>query len=354
MRKNGLVAAAAALLAGTGGPWPAVASVPPAKRPAPRPGVTGVKGTAQLPGDVGQVGATYTLTGYGRQPVNLTVTDFAYVGSRLDLAGKTVVPRSAADKFLVIDFTAQNPNPKSTLSVESGFVKFVAVDALGQDRVWEGLLENTESRLPLHSQLLPGQKVAARGYIEVPAEGEVPKLVLDWGARDNKVLRFDLHGVVKPVEEVLRDPADPSGATARAVIPDAKVGVTYPTAWFDVTVDKFELVPGPLGDRRKPGPGKVFLVTTLRAHNVAREDREFTCGGALRAEAADADGDRYEWVGTLYKASTDASAEVHVAPGAEKTYRVLTPVPQGAPLKTLSFSLRNDQRKLVYDLSGVK
>lgn len=329
-------------------------AAPPAKRSAPKPAAAGVKGTAQLPGDVGQIGVTYTLTPSGYRPLNLTINRLSYVASRMTLAGTTLWPDTADQKFLVIDFTVQNPNSDGPMNISRGFVTFTAVDAVGQNHNWNDRLEDTETHQNLSIALKPGQKVVGRGYIDVPAAGETPKLMLDWGAAGKRVMRFDLHGKVAPVEAVLRDPADASGATARAVIPDAKIGVTYPTAMFDVTVEKFEINPGPLADGRKPDQGKVYLVTTLRARNVMNEDRDFTNGNRMTADVLDADGDKYERDSDLYKGSTDARAEAAVPVGVEKTFRILTEVPKGDALKTLTLALGSKERKLVYDLAGIK
>src|SRR5579871_6690364 len=65
-----------------------------------------VQGTAQLAGENGKIGVTYTL---GKSsPYNFTLLDARYSASRVVIGGDTAMPK-ADEKLLVVDFTVQNP-----------------------------------------------------------------------------------------------------------------------------------------------------------------------------------------------------------------------------------------------------
>lgn len=321
----------------------------PAPKPAPKPAAPGVKGTAQLPGDVGQVGVTYSLAN-GGSTFNLTIHDMYFVATRMLFEGKVVFPE-ADKKFLVMDFTVQNPNSGQDLHVGTQNFKVTAVDASNQNSDDDYQVMNPLTNQDLDIDLKPGQKVAGKKYIVVPAGVQIPKLILDWGAP--RVMRFDLHGVVKPVEAVVHDPADTTGSIALATIPNAQVGTTYPCGPFDLTIEKFEFVDSAL-QGNAPDDGKRYLVATLRAKNATREDSDVNMGNGFTAFVMDSDGDKIDRAGDYLKASADEPADSAVAAGIEKRFRIYWPVSKSGSLKSLTLYLGDSYRHLVYDLSGVK
>lgn len=326
----------------------AAVAAPPAKKPVSKPAQPGVKGTAQLPGDVGQIGVTYSL-GSGDDTRNLTIHDMYYVASRLNFNGKVVYP-DADKKFLVMDYTIQNPNHVDTRAYTQTY-NFTAVDAANKNWTFDYNVMDMSTGQDLDTELKPGQKVDAKAYLVVPADIAVPKLILDYGGP--KVMRFDLHGVVKPVEAVVHDPADTTGTLALATIPSAQVGTAYPCGPFDMAVEKFEFTTASLGGNA-PDDGKRYLVATLRARNMTKEDQDISTGNGFTAFVMDGDGDKTDWTNTWLKVSADEQADSAVAPGIEKRVRIYWTVSKSTPLKTVTIYLGDAYRHLVYDVSGVK
>lgn len=317
-----------------------------------RSSVPPTKGTAQLPGDVGQVGVTYTL-GTGDDAYNFTLRKFSFVASRLTLAGTVRYP-DADKKFLVVDYTIRNPNSSAEFHAYSATFAMTAVDAVGQNYDLQGDAENTTTHQGLDISLKPGQSVDARLYLVVPAATPVPKLILNYGGP--KVMRYDLHGVVSPVEPLLAEPSDKTGATAMGTISPAKIGVTYPCGQFDVTVEKFAFSDAPIGGTA-PDDGKRYFIATMRiksANNATTGDADIANGNGFTAFTMNGDGDKTDFNGTYYKASSDDAADTAISPGIEKRIRVVFQVSKSGGLKTATFSEGDAYRKLVYDVSGVQ
>jgi len=346
MRKTGILTLLAIAGCAAAAPLSRPAIAAPVKKPvAPAPGV---KGTAQLPGDIGQVGVTYTLN--GGETYNLTIRSIYFVDSRLVLHGATFYP-DGDKKFLVVDYTVQNPNSNGELGVRWDRFKLTAVDATNQNYDQSGESENTTTHGDLDISLKPGQKVECRQYLVVPADRQVPKLMLDYSGP--KVMRFDLHGVAKVVEPLLHDPADPTGALALATINPAKLGVTYPCGQFDITVESLTLSTAALAGNA-PDDGKQYLIATVRVKNaMTKDDVDFNNGNGFTAFVMDSDGDKIDRAGDYLKASSDDTADTSIPTGIEKRFRIYFPVPKSGGLKTLTLSEGDSYRKLVYDLSGV-
>lgn len=325
-------------------------------KPKPKPKATqGVKGTAQLPGTVGQIGITYTLTPGGR-PNNFTIRKLTYHAARFLFRGQSYY-LPASQKALVIDYTVQNPNPDS-YRVSRGLFDVTVVDPQNQNHKNDDEVMNPDTGENLNIELKPGQKVNGVMVVPVPAAGEMPKLMLDWGDKNKKVMRYDLHGKVGAVEEVVRDPKDPSGATSFAVVDPAKMGVNYPTGRFNINVEMAEFTTDKLYSH-SPADKSRFLVFTLLVQNPNPQDEQFNYGSpanSLTSDLLTGDGDKLDRLhdALLSAREDDKEAQRVVVTHGEKRFRLVFEVPKDAPLKSLTLLEGNDSRKLVYDLSGLK
>ncbi len=158
-----------------------------AKKPAKKPAKAAAKkatgpvvlGTTQLPGDFGKIGQTYTMG--GSYPLNFTLQSVRYTAERFTVQNNTYVPADD-QKLMILRYTVHNPMPREQRYYWAD-LKFTAVDAIDTNHEFitavrrAGVKEQSFSQ-----QLKPAQKVEIEAAILVPANGEIPKLIVQHAA----------------------------------------------------------------------------------------------------------------------------------------------------------------------------
>lgn len=298
----------------------------PAKAPADRPAV---KGTTQLAGDNGQIGVTYTI---GKSsPLNITLTDSEYTVVRISEGDVAIAP-TGEEKLLVLRYTVQNPNSMET-ECDWGSLSFTAVDQSNNNHEATGIL-NAETGQRLSIVLKPAQKVSAIAVFRVPAQGQVPKLIVE-RASGEPVLRYDLRGKVKPLPALFAAPEDPTGATARAEAIPAEMGRFYPLMRFDAKLVSAAYASGPFGEH-EASEGNRFLVAVFTIKNQGRAKADYDWG-IFPATLWTADGEKAE-ARCVLKSARNEGAGGSLSPGEEASIRVVFELPKEMAAKAISFA----------------
>lgn len=315
---------------------PAVCQTKKTKKPAQKTTQTklGTLGTAQLPGEQCELGKTYTI---GKDdPLNFTLNKVEYRVSRF-MVDKTFQVCAAQDKFLIFHFTLQNPSPR-TIEVNNPFT-FSAVTPTDQnvDSIFVYL---EQTKLSLGQELKPGQKIDCFSFVHVPAEGQVPKLmVANRSGVESPVARYDLRGKVEKLVAPYVDTKDPSGATALGVIP-AKMGDVCDLGRIDLTVTKLETTTQQLpvfsSDQLEEDAGYVLVSVTIKNFNPDRQALSLPC---FKGELIDADGGTIEAGNRFLRSSTLAEFPGDVAYEGQVNGRFYFYAQKGVTYKTLRVSI---------------
>lgn len=289
-------------------------------------------GTAQMPGENCQLGQVYKLrTG---SPLYFRLNSAEYTVRQVRFGTATVMPE-AAEKFLLLHFSVQNPQKVETL-VRFDSLKFTAVDEMNVNHDKRGAWGDEQTQGDLNMRLKPAQRIEAYVCLPVPARGVVPKLIVAPPLSDDgPVLRYDLRDRVQPLPAPIADPADPSGATALETVP-AQPKAAYSLRNFDVTVTGFETVSTAL-DAAPPKAGEAYFVANLTCRNKLASEMmlRFDTFATTLTDAAGLELKRHN---DLLAAGSNASFNQRVKPGAEVSVRVYFPVPKDATLR--SFAIR--------------
>lgn len=287
------------------------------------------------------IGHTYTL---GKSaPWNISVKSAEYSVETIRNGDGVIYPNKE-QKLLLIHLRVHNPQKRQAL-MRFDTIRFTAVDA--HDKNWQGVgnINSEETKERIDQQFKPAQKMDIYTSILVPAAGEIPKLILTGG--DRLVIRYDLRGKVKPLPEPFADPNDKTGATALAVIP-AKLGVSYPAASFNMSVDAICFTDGPI-DNQVAKSGERFLVANMSAKYVN------TCGNVIRFDSfqfkgVDTDGMDINWGRNLLGISSDRHLDMHVEPGYEGKFRVFFKIEKGVVPQSIVITARDYGRSYKYSV----
>lgn len=289
-----------------------------------------VLGTTQLSGDFGKLGTTYTVG--KREPINFTLRSAEYSVQPFVVDGSIWVPR-ADQKLLILHYTLHNPVPREQ-SVHWGSIRFTAVDKEDKNQEMIEAIGRDGTTEKLSLTLKPAQKIDVVAAIRVPAEGVVPKLIVE-REKGAPVVRFDLRERVKPLAAPVADSADTSGATALKEVP-AQRGAFYSTGVFDTRLDEVAYVNGPLLNR-EAGAGKRYFTATLTLKNRTNRPQTYYWGYFF-AELKDSEGEKSSLAQSLLKATRDEANSGEIAPGEEARIRYFFPVPNDVTGKTLRFA----------------
>jgi len=316
---------------------------PPAKKPAQtKPHY--VQGTAQLPGEWGEFGITYTL---GKtDPWNITVNSAEYTIEPVLIGDQLCVPK-ADQKLLVVHFNMHNPQKGEAL-LRYDTLSMTAVDS--KDQNWEYVRDIGAEKTKEHVDLMlkPAQKLDVYTAILVPAAGVVPKLIVK--SSDETVIRYDLRGKAKGMSAPFADPNDKTGATALERIP-AQMGTYYPLGCCDFKLESASFSDKPIGDQELE-EGARNIVFICSAKNRSKEEIVLRYD-TFNCTLSDADGAGVDWNQRMYSASRDADLDTNLKPSQEIKFRYACPVPQDVKLK--SFAIQEEEgHTFVYDLSGMQ
>lgn len=308
----------------------------------------GVFGEAYLVSDGGEYG-----------PVNITLTRVEYSAGRFTIAGRgTVVPRPD-EKLLLLHYRIQNPNHSIFYFTSRPLFQTVDTDDQIRDDIGDSRREDQKEKVS--ATLKPGQSLENLiTCAVVPAQGPLPKLVLTLGrvGADEESVTYPLgtgKNLVRPIPAPYADPADSSGATARAEVP-AQMGTAYIAGGYDIALLSASFAPGPF-DSISAGDGQRFLVATITVTNRNWEDTYFDASlAATLATSDDVKTSGFTPLEAVHNVYFDGK---ELAPGQSITVRLAFPMSQGACARTLKLAERLDDlgglsHALVYDLSGVK
>lgn len=319
-----------------------VAAVAAAK-PKPKPRV--VLGTKQLGGeDNAKIGVTYTLG--KRDPINVTLNSVDYSVEPIYYDKNMLVP-NVDQKFMILRYTLHNPNPRDR-GLGWSTNEIFAVDMDNTNWRFACSVGMKDSGKQCNMKLKPGQKTEVYTHIQVPAKGEIPKIVFQ--SPDKLVLRYQVAGKVKPLPAPVVDPADPTGATPLEKVP-AQIGTYYNLKYLTVKLDSIAFTTDKVKDRLAP-KGKRYLVIAGSIKNTTIIPQGIAWS-TVKAKLTDADGGEIRWNGNLLYASRDDSLNAKLEPGQEIRFRWFFEVPEAAGLQSLSVS-QSGGRDFVYDVSSVK
>ena len=337
-----LVATASLLLSSAG-----VTATP--KKPVKKPSSTNhaTLGTTQLSGENAQFGTVYTL---GKSdPMNITLRSAEYKLEAVRIGDETYTA-NADEKLLVLHMTYHNPQ-KSERFVRWDSFGFTIVDPKDQNH--DGLKDlGTDEKVStsFSMNMKPAQKTQVVGVMVVPAEGEMPKLIIK--GSDDLVLRYDLRGKVKGLPAPYADPADKTGATALAKIP-ATADVYWPLGNFNFKLNKVEYSSeAKIGDIDLD-EGQKFLVVSFSLKNISGSEQFFRWD-SFTNRLTDVDGVEVARCSTdVFPNSRNSSFSSNIQPGQEINLRYIYKVPSDATLKTLAIA-EGEGHTFEFDISGVK
>jgi len=325
---------------------------PAAGKTAPAQGKSAiVLGTTQMPGDFGKFGQTYTIGKY--EPVNFTLKSADYSIETYVVDSHIYVP-TVEQKLLILHYTIHNPLPKEQV-YDWHSIKYTIVDAKDKnaDAIQAVAREGTKENGRI--SLKPAQKVEVVSAILVPAEGVVPKLIVE-REKGQPVIRYDLRGKVTPLPANCADAADPSGASVRREIA-AKAGTYYLLGGIEARLDTVTYSKDPLGEVELPaGKQNVSAVFTIRNPNKGRENYSWS---VFNAVLRDGDGEKVPYNQWLLKGSRNEIAQGVLEVGEETRVRFFFALPEKVTGKTLLLKEGNyvgiaNARVFAFDLTGMK
>lgn len=311
-----------------------------------------VLGTNQLPGDFGQFGQTYTIGKHS--PLNFTLVSAEYMVGRYSAGSETIVP-SEGQKLLVLHYTVHNPTPEPQ-DFDWGSIHFTVVDRKDVNHENKSLVVRDGTTETVSVTLKPAQKLNVQTVIVVPADGVIPKLIVQRDS-ESAVVRYDLRGKVKPLPAPFADTEDTAGATVRKLVP-AQVGTFYPLGAYDVRLDSVTYTTTPVGDgegAETPGEGKRYAIINVTVRNAATAEYDYQWG-TFAPELKDADGEKYPYNNQVLKATRNESASGTLKPGEEIRLRYYYTISTEATAKTFSLagSVGSDPtHTLVFDVSSL-
>ncbi len=320
-----------------------------------------VKGQGQLVGANGEFGVTYSLkTGF-----NFTLLSAKYSIEPFDCYG--AVSAQTDSKLLVIDFAIKNAQPQDNFFNTDNLI--TVVDDKGQliqRAVYR--LESKDAEI-VDFTLRPGQglgqkelKDPLRMAILVPGKAVINKIMINFGRLNTKeeVVRYLLvtppkpgvqpttKNFIAPLPELVRDPADPSGAKMLSE-GKAVIGTAYPSGFFSLRLDGVATPAEAVFDGNAAEEGKQYLVATLTAKSLGTAELGmFEVGGGDEPlyEVTDTDGERYKPIG-FRKTKADEAPDRMFKKGDEYTFRVFFALPKDAKLKQMVFGVGLGRKWLV-------
>ncbi|THF84302.1 DUF4352 domain-containing protein [Deinococcus sp. KSM4-11] len=307
-------------------------------------GPAGATGNGQLAGGSGVVGQPYALANSDVSPLNFTLRGAEFVATRVNIGQESTVP-AADQKLLVLHYSVQNAG-KTESRFSWSSVKFTVVDDQNANRQNVEAVGREGSSDAVDLRLKPAQKVDVYTVIPLPAANGAPKLIVQGG--DQKVLRYDLHGVVKAMAAPYADPQNP--LAVRASVP-AKASSYVQVGALDLRLDRLALSDAAIGGT-KPSDGHRFLIATFSVRNGSPTEQRLSYNN-LQPTLRLASGDKVTWNQTVLKAGSDESLDVRLQPGEEAKARLYFEVPTSDPVTTLSV-VQDTSRPVEFDVSGAK
>lgn len=314
-----------------------------APKAAPKTAVKGIMGTAQLPGDDGKIGVTYTMG--SENPVNFTLNSAELSLDHFVQGENAWVPKRD-EKHLVIYYTLQNPQ-KEELGVNWNTLHFTVVDEMNVNHEYTEYVSDKVSKNKLDMTLKPGQKVEAYTYFVLPAEGRAPKLMVI--PNKGPVLRYDMRDKIKTLVAPFADPKDPTGYTALKEVP-AQKGVAYNTGALSVTLDSVSVNDTPMMQDWQPAENTHNVVFTMIYKNISPAEvgvNWATIAYDLHTEQ----GEQIPWNQYILLANAGRKLDMTLKPGEETKARAWFEVPADSKAGKFSFCEGESGRLFTVDVS---
>ena len=314
----------------------------------------GIKKTPQMAGGVGRFGEIYALkSGW----------TFQILGARLryepfdDYNG---VFADTGKKLLVLRVAIKNNTPEDN-QFNGSFHGFQVVDTDNETVTGGAYRLHSEGSTGTLPTFKPGQGAGQDAanplevVIPVKEDAGIVKIILTQGRKGSSedVTRFfvagapggDAKNVIAPL------PANQVGTAP------LKADGYFPSRNYDFRINGVTFVPGPVAGQDAPA-NRRFAVVNLTIKNpttVPRSTYDFVAAPDTAVFFTDADGDHYPASGDIgaLKGSSDEKTDGDIAPGAEKTIRLVFPVPVTGDLKTLSLGAPGG-KFWTFDASGWK
>ena len=261
-----------------------------------------------MEGQWAELGKEYTL--HPDSPMDFELTSAEFIATRI-LVGEDVFWPKADEKLLVLHFTIHNPQDSEASACWNTFT-FTAVDAKNENREYSQYVGQEENSEALNMYLKPAQEIKAYTFIVVPAEGVIPKLIVQ--RSDSPVLRYDLKDKVKPLEKPYVDESDPTGATALGKI-DAEAGTYYPTGMLDFKLDSWAYTDETYVDYTpEEGTHHLVLKVTIKNATPGKQNVYWsTFWPRVKAES----GEAIEYNENILHGTRNDSLNVELEPGDE-------------------------------------
>lgn len=303
----------------------------PAKKPAQKPAVGKpiVLGTKQLPGDFGKIGTTYTI---GKDlPLNFTMIGLEYKLDRfIGDNGSGIegwMPRKD-EKLLVVKYTVQNPNNRdarlwyNTLSLIGITADGENINHLNRPIIGSG-------KKYQEVQLKPAQKVALTAVLRVPAEGELPKFMVQHRYEPQAaVIRYDLTGKVAKLKPEFSE----DGYTAKESLAGG-FGNWMPFSAYDLKVESFQPTTDPIPSLRSE-PAHTQWIAKLTVKGLADQYNRFWYGNLnLTIKTEDGDLLQPRVQDRILRMSTDQPFDGQIPVGEEMSFRLVIDLPNKVQAK---------------------
>jgi len=349
----------------------AASAAPPAKKPAAKPAPPNtVKGQGQIAGSAGRFGTVYSLkNGFNFEVISAKYSIEPYNAYNQLVAGTD-------EKLFILEFAIKNATKMDQFFSTDGL--FTAVDQGGQLYPDSSLHLKSKGAADPAITLRPGQGAGQPALNDtlrvawiVPAKSRIVKVMVNNGrlGTSEEAIRYFLAGatkaeageagdpknVVAPLPEEVRDPADPSGASA---LPEGKgkAGVFVPSRQFHLRLDGFTYTGDALMGEGTPAEGKRFAVATITAKSMVNGDTsifDVIGGDTPLYEITDSQGEQHKPV-AYYKAMRNEDADKAFKLGDEYQLRVIFEVPKDAAARKLILGAAGGGRKWAYDVSSIK
>jgi len=326
-----------------------------ATKPKPKPHAPYTKGQSQIAGGNGRFGVVYSLKdGWNEELLSAKYTVDPFVGYEYAFPGPN-------QKLLVVDFAIKNALPDS-LFYNLGS-RYDAFDQHGNK------FECIEAELASNSDkefgptLNPGQGLGQpsmndplRMVFLVNADSMIRKITINQGRKGTSedIVRYFMAGATKaadgdngdpantiaPLPDSVRDPADPSGATAvdPGFAGKPGTGVFYPSRVFGYNLASVDDAPdGMQYSGNGPDDGKKYVTATLTVKCLVPQPQPyFDATGDSTIQLTDADGQTYAAIARLSKSHDVDYEGDKIAPSTPVTIRCLFMVPKDVVLKTFT------------------
>ncbi len=335
----------------------AVNAAPVAKKPPvtkvpvkPKPDI---KKTPQMAGAVGRFGELYGL----KSGWTFQILSARYSYDAFDDYNQ-LYP-TVNQKLLVLQVALKNGTPDDKF-LNTGELQFQIQDSNNQTFEGGSYRLSSSKNKEFSLNLKPGQGVGQdpknRLEVAIPIaeDSKVSKIVLKQGRKGTSedVMRFFVAGTQGgDAKNAITHAPNENSATP------IKAEGFFPSRYYQFRINGVTFVSGPIGGNEAPENRRFAVVnlTLKNATSISQGTYEFTGDSYDKQLFTDADGETYTASSDigLLKVSADEQTSGDIAPGQEKTVRLVFAVPKTGELKTLSIGSTNAKR-WVFDAAAWK